>query len=109
MTAPQQPTWLAEPCPTWCARAHEEADHPEDRFHQSSVALIAVVAGPRSVPPNALLRPTELSVRLGRYAGQTQTWVTLAPIEGTTPALVLTAESGRTVAEAIQGVLSQAD
>lgn len=107
MTAPHTPTWLSEPCPSWCDRAHEDDDHPEDRFHQSAVALVPVIAGPRSVPPNAALEPTELAVRLGRYVGQTQAWVTLAPLEGRTPALVLSAESGRALAEAIRAVAGQ--
>lgn len=40
----RQPAWQAEACPVWCARVHEEGDHPDDRAHASDAVAVPVIA-----------------------------------------------------------------
>ncbi|GAA1522683.1 DUF6907 domain-containing protein [Nocardioides humi] len=106
MTDREAPTWLTEPCPAWCEREHLEDDHPEDRYHQSAVVQVPVVAGPRAIPMTARLVPLEMTVRIGRHLGERRVWLALEPAEGGAPSLVLSAESGSVLAAAIDEVLA---
>lgn len=93
------PTWLEEPCPAWCARRHEEDDHPEDRYHQSEGALLAGIAGAAdTVPLTASLRATSLAVHLGRHPGEESAWVAVEALDDLHPRLILTAQTARTLA-----------
>jgi len=89
-----EPSWLEEPCPPWCRRAHAEDDHPEDRNHQSEPSLFLAVAGTGDgVPVTATLRPTTLTVRMGRYVGERTTWLAIEDSEEPGPRMVLTDSS----------------
>lgn len=85
------PTWLDEPCPPWCARVHQEQDHPEDRYHQSEPSIFTGVAGAGDqVPVTASLRPLSLGIRLGRHVGDAEVWLAIETLEAPHPRLVLT-------------------
>lgn len=88
------PTWLDEPCPSWCARAHREDDHPEDRYHQSEPSFFTGVAGTGDeVPLTASLTPLTLGIRIGRHLGEQSAWVVIEPLEARHPRLVLTEDA----------------
>ncbi len=71
-----RPTWQQDDCPSWCAVAHHEDDHPDDRKHVSVTRTVPVVElavdGPtgRDVP-----RATELVVLAQRRDGAVDTWL----------------------------------
>lgn len=93
---PSAPTWLVEPCPSWCARTHEENDHPEDRYHQSEPSILpALVGAADTVPVTDSFESLDLLVRRGRYVGQPLEWVLIEPMEAIRPRLLLTIESAR--------------
>ncbi len=96
----QRPTWLEEPCPSWCARAHHEDDHPDDRFHQSDGQLVAALAGSGGAPVDERVAPTTIVVRMGRYAGAARSWIDLAAADPGLPHLVMSVETARAVADA---------
>ncbi|WP_182377222.1 hypothetical protein [Nocardioides sp. WS12] len=90
MTGSSTPTWLDEPCPPWCVRAHLEDDHPEDRYHQSEPSFFAGVAGAGDqVPLTASLTPLTLTIRIGRHVGEATPWVVIESLEARHPRLVL--------------------
>lgn len=93
---PSAPTWLVEPCPWWCARTHEEDDHPEDRYHQSEPAMLPALAGAAdTVPVTDSIESLDLLIRRGRYVGESLEWVLIEPAEAVRPRLMLTIESAR--------------
>ncbi|WP_392390977.1 DUF6907 domain-containing protein [Nocardioides sp. LHD-245] len=102
-----RPTWLAEPCPPWCLREHDEDDHPDDREHRGEAVDLAVVAtGEDAVPVTDALAPLELVVQLHRRVGAPVEWVSIEPAEARQPRLALTRGSARALATALRHVES---
>lgn len=97
MASLDQPlSWSREPCPAWCAREHEEGDHPEDRYHQSEPTYVPVLASRApSVPVTSSLEALDLVVRVCRYDGDVLTWVAIEAAEHREPRLVLSLDSAR--------------
>jgi len=107
---PPAPTWLTEACPSWCAREHEEDDHPEDRYHQSEPSIAPVIAsGQVTVPVTSSLETVDLLVRIGRYVGETTEWMAIEPLELVQPRLLLTVESARHLARHVVDQLARHD
>jgi hypothetical protein len=105
-TSPQTPTWLTEPCPSWCARDHHEHDHPEDRYHQSLPSVVPAVAGSAvNVPVTSSLQALDLVIRLGRYVGEATDWLVIEAAEQREPRLVITADSARLLVHHVAGQL----
>ncbi len=110
MTPDNSATWLTAPCPIWCARAHEQADHPEDRYHRSEPSYVAALAAvERTVPVLDALTATDLLVRVGQYIDDPIAWVAIEAAEDPEPRLVLTLESARLLAWALQEQLRRHD
>ncbi|HEY0890818.1 MAG TPA: hypothetical protein VGE38_14525 [Nocardioides sp.] len=107
MTTPDQPvSWLREHCPAWCARAHEESDHPEDRYHQSEPCSFPILASvPPTVPIASSLQAVDMVVRVCRYPGELVEWIAVEAAEQRAPRLVLTTESARRLAECLAAQL----
>ncbi|WGX97977.1 DUF6907 domain-containing protein [Nocardioides sp. L-11A] len=100
-----RPTWLDEPCPSWCLREHDEDDHPEDREHRGEPVDLAVVAtGEDAVPVTDALAPLDLIVQLHRRVGAPVEWVSIEPAEARQPRLALTRGSARALATALRRV-----
>lgn len=98
-----RPSWLTAPCPAWCVRQHAEDDHPEDRYHQSEPAIVPAVVGTGdAVPVTTTLRAETLVVRTGQYADDARVWLTVEPLEGRRPHVVLTPGSARSLVRALQ-------
>ncbi|WP_370289681.1 hypothetical protein [Nocardioides sp.] len=100
-TQPPPPTWLSEPCPTWCTREHLDDDHPDDRFHQSEARFVAAIASPAAVPDPAALASLDLVVRAGRHLGHDLTWIQVSAAEAAHPTLVLSLDSALLLGGAI--------
>jgi len=102
------PTWLDEACPSWCTRNHHERDHPEDRYHQSDPTMVTMTAGDgATIPVAESLETIDMLVLLGRYVGDTRTWLTVEPAERPAPRLVLTTESAGVLVECINDQLQR--
>lgn len=105
-----EPTWLREPCPSWCAREHREDDHVEDRFHQSDPSFFPAVAGSGdAVPLSASMRALTLGIRIGRQVGDDRTWLVVEPLDEQRPRTVLTCETARALHHHLGHQLSLAD
>jgi hypothetical protein len=103
-----RPTWLTEPCPAWCTRVHLEADHPEDRYHQSTATFIPAIVGVRdTVPVTASLEELDLTVWIGRYVGDIVEWAVVEPVEQRQPRLILSVESARALTRGLAEQLDQ--
>ncbi|MFT4286364.1 DUF6907 domain-containing protein [Nocardioides sp.] len=99
---PDSPSWLTEACPAWCAREHREADHPEDRYHQSEPAIVPVIASLAPlVPVPASFEPADLVVRRCRYVADAVEWLAVETLEAAHLRLVLTLESARRLVRAV--------
>ncbi len=93
---PPAPSWLVEPCPSWCAREHEETDHPEDRYHQSDPAVVPAIASTVvSVPVTASFEEVDLVIRRCRYVADSVEWMAIEGLKSVEPRLVLTSDSAR--------------
>lgn len=98
MTSPDDTTasWARETCPAWCTRAHDDTDHPEDRYHQSEPSFVPVIASARlAVPLTSSLEAVEMLVHVGRYDGDVVEWLAIEALDQPEPRLVLTLESAR--------------
>ncbi|MBF4563300.1 hypothetical protein ITJ43_14290 [Microbacterium sp. VKM Ac-2870] len=78
----ERPSWLTEPCPSWCQADHQDQDHPDDRYHQSRQVLVSVVApksatgGDASATSGRTFEPDEMTVlALHPVAQVTVPWV----------------------------------
>lgn len=88
----EQPSWLNEACPDWCAATHGEHDHPDDRKHVSEGMVVpAVVAALRPGPE--VRRSCDLVVVMSRRVGLTETWVHIGEAEGREHRLVISQET----------------
>lgn len=100
------PSWLHESGPRWCVRTHAEDDHEEDRFHQSEPALVPLVASRAdSARYTEGFESFDITIRVGRYAGDTATWVAVERLDLEGRRLVLTTESARALAQAVDDQL----
>lgn len=107
----EQPPWLDEPCPPWCATEHRVDDHPEDRRHLSEgrhvVALMTSAPATAEGPS-----PVEVVVQLDQPVGGPVTWVRLAPAEalppgaGRLPRLRIDSDGARELADELLGLLA---
>lgn len=96
----EQPSWMAEACPSWCVRDHAEDDHPDDRRHQGGgIAVPAVVAG--EPVPGASGEPLVLVVQLDQPVGTRTAWVRVEASEGAGPRLAVRASDAVELAAAI--------
>ncbi len=74
------PSWLNEPCPAWCVRAHAETDPPDDRAHMSDAIEIPVIERVTSPTEGGIVYErcaTALQIGLHRVVGESETWVYL--------------------------------
>jgi hypothetical protein len=74
----ERPTWQVDPCPEWCAGAHAENDHPDDRVHRSAgIAVSAVLRSKRLGPARVEFDEVadEVEVGLARADGHRATWL----------------------------------
>jgi hypothetical protein len=103
-----RPTWQREPCPPWCVRDHDEDDIPLDRYHQASPSVVPVLASsdPETMATGSLVS-IDLTIRIGRHAGDVLDWIAIEPLPTTAPRLVLTAESAARLADEISDQLAQ--
>ena len=72
------PSWLTEPCPPWCSRAHTPLDHPDDRAHTSEPITIPTVERiPMASADGIRYRQDALTLQVGlhRLIGAHDTWV----------------------------------
>jgi hypothetical protein len=97
-----------DPCPVWCRGDHAEDDHPDDRHHQSSTELVAVVTGSPMLEPEDQAHPTSAAVRLVRRTGSDLTWVEAVSEEGPEVRLVITTESARRLVTTLSRLLALA-
>ncbi len=86
-----RPRWLAEPCPAWCTREHRDADHPEDRYHQSEASIVVGVQ--RTGPETSGRAPLELAIWIGSDVDADAEWLTLEALEHAVPRIRLTIET----------------
>jgi hypothetical protein len=101
------PSWLHESCPAWCVRVHAEDDYEEDRFHQSAPTVVPVIASCRGDSPfTSSFESFDVTIRVGRYAGEVANWIALEPLV-LTGRLVLTTESGRALCASIDEQLQR--
>lgn len=104
------PSWLAEHCPPWCVREHQEDDHVEDRYHQDEPGLYPVIGGRAdTVPITSSLAALELVVRRGRHVGESVTWIAVEAVDGAGPRLLLTLESAHLLVGHLARRLGTAD
>lgn len=106
----RRPSWLTEPCPSWCHVDHADQDHVDDRYHQSKQVLIPVVipqrvadgdAGSRAVCAPAA---SEVAVLALQPVGDcSQTWVAVV---GERQFIEVTLESATRLHTALGEVLS---
>ncbi|WP_229054375.1 hypothetical protein [Aeromicrobium sp. Leaf350] len=88
-----RPSWLREPCPTWCRVTHHETDLPDDRVHESAATAVSVTT---PADPGA-----ELYVTITRAVGATEAWVFIGGASRDGQHLHLSPESARRVARAL--------
>lgn len=103
------PTWLDEPCPPWCARVHDEGDHPEDRVHQGEPSIVPAVLL-RDSPTLADDRrevPGEVLAQAMRALGSSRTWVLICEPEDVTSMTMLDASSAGELADALRRVVDE--
>ncbi len=89
-----RPGWQVDDCPSWCDRAHRDADHDDDRTHTSAGLLVPAIrrrmrrAGEG---PSHVVEAVEMMITFGRADGDIDTWVHIGD-DGDDP-LELSAES----------------
>jgi hypothetical protein len=84
-------------------REHRESELAEDRYHFSEATLVpAIVVTEDGAPLTKYLHGTDMVVWLGRYVDDSLDWIVIEPAERSTPSLILTAESARLLARAIE-------
>jgi hypothetical protein len=74
----ERPTWQVDPCPEWCAGAHAENDHLDDRVHRSEgIAVSAVIRSKRlgAMRVEFEVEADDVEVGLSRTDGQHETWL----------------------------------
>ncbi|MCU1440456.1 MAG: hypothetical protein JWP85_1453 [Rhodoglobus sp.] len=74
----ERPTWQVDPCPEWCAGAHTENDHVDDRVHRSEgIAVPAVIRSKRlgSTRVEFDEEAGDVEVGISRTDGQRETWL----------------------------------
>lgn len=91
MAHTDRPRWLTEPCPPWCARDHHDADHPEDRYHQSETSVLTGTQRTGSALSDTA--PVELAVWIGRDQATDAEWLTIEALEQAAPRIRLTIET----------------
>lgn len=103
-----QPSWQQEPCPPWCVREHDEDDIALDRYHQGepSVLPVLISTGPEE-PRSATFESVDLTIRVGRYAGDLSDWVAIEPVQLTAPRMVLAAESADRLVQRLGQMLAE--
>lgn len=79
-----QPTWQSDACPSWCARVHQDGDHPEDRIHQSTPLIVPALRR-RSFLPEDRPQRTQIEVMMaaGMERGSSR-WILASEGEGPT-------------------------
>ena len=100
------PSWLAEGCPAWCTREHHEDDHPEDRRHQSDGTLIAVHESTTAIPVGSA-RSVEVAAYLDQPVAEGTCWLRVESLDSPRMRLALTAESARSLAGLLGGLLDR--
>ena len=100
-----RPSWLTEPCPSWCANEHREEDHLEDRVHKSAGLITPAVV--RRSPVLADVEPgeaTEILVQTLRLVGATETWVLVCEPENAHSMMMLRHEAATGLADALRAL-----
>lgn len=97
---PERPSWLHEPCPAWCATAHAEDDHPDDRHHDGVPVHVPVVLARRTAD-DPTPHPThgEVCVVRTRRCHDPEEWIVLE--ESGIARLVLDPAGARRLAAAL--------
>ncbi|MEX0428455.1 hypothetical protein AB3X52_12560 [Nocardioides sp. DS6] len=103
-----QPSWQRTPCPQWCARVHEEGDHPEDRYHQSEPTFFpAIVSTHATTPIMDSFEGIDMLARVCQYVDDVVAWVAIEPAERREPRLVLTVESAQLLERGLAAQLAR--
>lgn len=105
MSAPT-PSWLNEPCPTWCTRTHAMHDHPADRAHTSEPVTIPTVERVIVASGDGIrYRHETLTLQIGlhRLIGEPDTWVYIG--DGYERGVDIPPLAARQVADALHRVL----
>jgi hypothetical protein len=91
---PAGPSWLAKPCPEWCAANHREKDLVDDRMHWSDwLQYVPLpVATPVTVGDPPERRQRVLVVYVEQHVDEDQPRVVLTEEHGKQEELRLTAE-----------------
>jgi len=100
-----QPSWQVEPCPPWCVREHDEDDIALDRYHQGEPSRLQVsMSTTPEEPREATFATVALTLRTGRYVGESVDWIAIEPVA---PRMTLTAESARRLGQRLAQQLAQ--
>lgn len=107
-----RPSWLDEPCPTWCAGLHDEAEQPADRRHASYHPTVPVIRiddrDTDQQTPRRFVAADEFELVRHRQVGDAEEWVYLGDGEGSGQRLEITIESARRLARALQTLTTAA-
>ncbi|WP_232678050.1 hypothetical protein [Nocardioides sp. R-C-SC26] len=96
------PSWLDEPCPSWCARVHAEDDHPEDRIHRAPPVFVPGVLA--QVDPDTLERVPEagtLLVQRTQHLSDPTPWILVTETEDVGRQLLMSEQVARQLADAL--------
>lgn len=102
----EQPTWLHEPCPPWCARPHRERDHPDDRQHQNDAVIVSAVLFRWDGTGDLASEPAEIVVSVARPVHRGETQVFIGEAEGSEQFLRISLESAQRLSTALDNALS---
>lgn len=100
------PPWL-DPCPSWCTRVHDPADHPDDRRHQGAEQILALDLAPEPLPGDGEPSAVDVVVHADRPTGSDQDWLRIESAESSRVRLALTPMSARALIRALHRVLEE--
>lgn len=97
-----------EQCPPWCARRHDDVDHPEDRLHRDAGRVIAVITASGSIGSDLTAAATHLTIQRVRAFGAERTWVRIQEAEGTAHHLTID-DAGASLLSAVLDRIATSD
>lgn len=95
----------SEPCPPWCAGEHREADHPDDRYHDSPTTPVPVIFAERdreAGPGQWAMEPGEIAITTSQHIESDDVVVFIGREDRLDQQLNLTVESAARLARSIE-------
>ena len=102
-----RPSWQSDVCPSWCARQHTEADHPDDRRHQDEGRVLAGVVLRQDTPADQrIAEPSELIISISCAVNDEDVWIYIGEGERRERHLHLSHETAQRLSGALRDALS---